>query len=255
MPISQPLPRYTPITAIFLIVAVVGSIFVFQNGWYFLLKMIADSSVASFTADNTLTIMSLVLTAVSLAWLILIWQYLRIRQLTNDQTQAVKLWRHYFGFEPMRLRSFLGALAVLLVSIALSSWVVVQLSDWLKPAPSMDAAQLVDQSTPMWLFALLVLICAPVYEELICRGLFWRLGEDMFSPFFTHPQSIQIAISLLSSGIFAILHFQYNYIDLIIMVAISLALCYARIRTQSVFAPMLLHSVNNSLVLLLMIFT
>lgn len=249
------LPKYPAIIALCLMIAMIASMFVLQYGWLLLLSGINDLLNTSFIAKNTLTIMSLILTAVSLVWIIVIWQYLRIKTMGHTTKTTILIWQCYFGFYAMNSKAFFKALAILLVGIILSSGFVAILSDWLKPMPSIDVKSLVDDSTPMWLFALLVLICAPIYEELICRGLFWRLGEDIFSPFFTHQRHTNIAVSLLSSGIFSFLHFQYNYIDLVMMATLSLILCYARLSTQSIFAPMLLHSINNSLVLLLMIFS
>ena len=108
----------------------------------------------------------------------------------NHLNMAMLFWLSCHEF-----KGIFKALAVLLVGIILSSGFVAILSDWLKPMPSIDVKSLVDDSTPMWLFALLVLICAPIYEELICRGLFWRLGEDILAPF--SPKS-DTQISLLA---------------------------------------------------------
>lgn len=247
--------RYHPITALLLMISVPASVFVMQQLWFLLLGSMTNSAIYLSPNTNTLTIMSLILTAVCLVWLILIWQYLRFKHKYSikhrqNQMYALHTLQDYLAFHPMRLSTFLYLLGVLLVSIFLSSYLIAIFYHRFQIIPSEDAGRFIDSQTPMWLFALLVLICAPIYEELICRGLFWRLGQDLFG-FLGSQTGIIIATSLLSSIIFVLLHFQYDYPKLLALLVVSLVLCYARQCTHSLFAPMILHSINNSLVLLL----
>lgn len=247
------LPRYRPITAAVLMAMVVATMFALQNGWLIILRAIADATPYHRVTDNTLLVMSVVLTAVCLVWLMVFWQYFRMQKYANNTKTARRLWRDYLALLPMDGRQFWRCLWVFLAIVFGASLIANLLTHALSPTPSADSSALMGHDTPMWLFALMVMVCAPIYEELICRGLFWRLGQDIFSSLTDNTHHITILTSLISSLIFSLLHFQYNLIDTGMMFAIALGLCYARVRTGSVFAPMLLHSINNSLVLLLLI--
>ena len=249
----SPLPRYRPMTAAALMAMVVATMFALQNGWLIILRVIANATPYHQVTDNTLLVMSVVLTAVSLVWLIVFWQYFRMQKYANDTKTARQLWQQYLALMPMDGRQFGHCLWVFLSVVLGASLIANLLTTALSPTPSADSTALMGHDTPMWLFALMVMVCAPIYEELICRGLFWRLGQDIFSSFSNNTRHITILTSLISSLIFALLHFQYNLIDTGMMFAVALGLCYARVRTGSVFAPMILHSINNSLVLLLLI--
>lgn len=250
---ASTLPRYHPAIATSLMVMVVATMFALQNGWLLILRTLADATPYHRVTDNTLLVMSVVLTAVCLVWLIVFWQYFRLKRYTKDAETARRLWRDYLALLPMDGRQFWRCLWVFLAIVASSSLIANLLSHILSPVPSADSTALMGHDTPMWLFALMVMVCAPIYEELICRGLFWRLGQDVFRAITDNARYITILTSVMSSLIFALLHFQYNLIDTGMMFAIALGLCYTRVRTGSVFAPMLLHSINNSLVLLLVI--
>lgn len=249
----SPLPRYRPMTAAALMAMVVATMFALQNGWLIILRAIANATPYHHVTDNTLLVMSVVLTAVCLVWLMVFWQYFRMQKYTNDTKTARQLWQQYLALMPMDGWQFWHCLWVFLSVVLVASLIANLLTTALSPTPSADSTALMGHDTPMWLFALMVMVCAPVYEELICRGLFWRLGQDIFSSFSNNTRHITILTSLISSLIFALLHFQYNLIDTGMMFAVALGLCYARVRTGSVFAPMILHSINNSLVLLLLI--
>lgn len=250
---ASTLPRYRPAIATSLMAMVVATMFALQNGWLLILRTLADATPYHQVTDNTLLVMSVVLTAVCLVWLIVFWQYFRLKRYANDVKTARRLWRDYLALLPMDGRQFWRCLWVFLAIVASSSLIANLLSHILSPKPSADGTALMGHDTPMWLFGLMVMVCAPIYEELICRGLFWRLGQDVFSTITDNARYITILTSVMSSLVFALLHFQYNLIDTGMMFAIALGLCYARVRTGSVFAPMLLHSINNSLVLLLVI--
>lgn len=250
---ANTLPSYRPTIAVTLMAMVVATMFVLQNGWLLIMRMLADVTPYHRVTDNTLLVMSVVLTAICLVWLIVFWQYFRMRRHAKSTSIARQMWRDYLALRAMDGRQFWRCLWVFLIIGFAASWMTDLLTRVLSPTPSADSSVLMGHDTPMWLFALMVMVCAPIYEELICRGLFWRLGQDIFKTMTNDTHHVTILTSLVSSVIFSLLHFQYHAIDTVMMFAISLGLCYARVRTNSVFAPMLLHSINNSLVLLLMI--
>ncbi|MFB6349097.1 lysostaphin resistance A-like protein [Moraxella sp. ZJ142] len=270
MPNNQ-LPSYRPTTAALLVIATVSSVFVLQNAWQLLMNNTAQAichaqHAVSCPSNGTLAVISLILTAISMIALLVIWQYFRLknspanRQDLKTHRQAIARCRQYLGIMPIKLtksnaKILLQSVCLLFAAIILSSFLVAMIGDMLgtDATPTAGVSELLDDGTPIWLFSLLVLVFAPAYEELICRGLFWRLGWDIFSPIVSTPRQMAIATSVLSSVIFALLHFRHHLMDMMVMFAISLAMCYARIRTGSVFAPMLLHGLNNALALCLIL--
>ncbi|VEG13817.1 CPBP family intramembrane glutamic endopeptidase [Moraxella cuniculi] len=248
----QPLPRYHPLLAAGLMVATASSIVFLPNAVSFLFALMADLSMKDFASlpnAAAVRVIVLMISAVFLLSLTAIWQYVRLYD--GSTINSYQLWRRYFGLVPPAKNTMLPALTVLAAAILLSTLASVMLDEWFAtPSASAGVGNLLG-STPLPLFIILVLIVAPIYEEWICRGLFWRLGQDIFVAFFRQMAVVHLANSILISAIFSLLHFGYSGADLLTTFGISLALCYVRLRTKSTIAAMALHSLNNALALAL----
>lgn len=125
-----------------------------------------------------------------------------------------------------------------LVCFALGEWLTV----CFKLSPDDFMIELLID-TPIWLLWLSVCIIVPIYEELIFRGVLWRLCMHIFGGF----RHYTIITSVLISLLFAVLHSQYQPIEQLLLFAISLVLCYARWQSGSLILPILLHIANNAL--------
>ena len=86
----------------------------------------------------------------------------------------------------------------------------------------------------------LIIIIAPIIEEIVFRGLFYKTLKN-FIPF--------VQASIISSLIFAIIH--ENILSLTILFLLSLYLTWIYERTNSILYPILTHSIFNFLNLLL----
>ena len=86
----------------------------------------------------------------------------------------------------------------------------------------------------------LIIIVAPIIEEIVFRGLFYKTLKN-FIPF--------VQASIISSLIFAIIH--ENILSLTILFLLSLYLTCIYERTNSILYPILTHSIFNFLNLLL----
>ena len=86
----------------------------------------------------------------------------------------------------------------------------------------------------------LIIIVAPIIEEIVFRGLFYKTLKN-FIPF--------VQASIISSLIFAIIH--ENILSLTILFLLSLYLTWIYERTNSILYPILTHSIFNFLNLLL----
>ncbi|UTY29372.1 CPBP family intramembrane glutamic endopeptidase [Treponema putidum] len=80
------------------------------------------------------------------------------------------------------------------------------------------------------------LIIAPIYEELIFRGVIYDDTKKLFNA--------KIA-ALVSSILFGLMHFNGGYLQVTVTMLDGLLLAYCYEKTQSLYACILLHSLNN----------
>ncbi|WP_147195654.1 CPBP family intramembrane glutamic endopeptidase [Pantoea sp. CCBC3-3-1] len=90
-------------------------------------------------------------------------------------------------------------------------------------------------------FSVAVVLLAPFFEEIIFRGF---LLESLL---IWAPEQ-RFACALLTSLAFAAMHTQYTHPQtLIALIALSLLLCYARMKSGGLKLPVALHMLNNAL--------
>jgi len=93
-----------------------------------------------------------------------------------------------------------------------------------------------------WLFVAVALI-APVFEELLFRGLLLdsldRIGLRMHGA------------AIVSSVLFAVVHLQYDWSIMIAITLLGMVLAYSRYYSRSLYVPIILHFVNNTLTFIL----
>jgi len=94
------------------------------------------------------------------------------------------------------------------------------------------------------LFFINICILAPIYEEMLFRGILLRRFTLRWSP----QKSI-----IVSSIIFGIIHL--NPINAVFAFALGCVLGYAYLKTKNIVIPILLHSFNNFLAYLQFVYT
>lgn len=87
-----------------------------------------------------------------------------------------------------------------------------------------------------------IVILAPVYEELIFRGV-------VYGYFKKNLMCSTITSAILTSLIFLSLHWYYDILSLVVLFIISLILAFARELSCGILLPVLLHSLMNGFVL------
>jgi hypothetical protein len=88
------------------------------------------------------------------------------------------------------------------------------------------------------LLILTVAVVAPIFEEMVFRGFLYAGFERSLGA---------MPALLLTSAVFASMHFQYNYYEVLHIFILGLVLGWARLRTQSLWTPIAMHAVNNGL--------
>lgn len=119
----------------------------------------------------------------------------------------------------------------------LVSWSCAWLLDW--NANEQAAVQMYRQFLDDSLIGtvLLIVVAAPLFEELLFRGAGWRILGGAFSP------GIVLAITSLS---FAAAHIQYTPAGMMGVAMVGMSLGWIRYRTDSVGCCVLAHAVVNS---------
>lgn len=97
---------------------------------------------------------------------------------------------------------------------------------------------LLGSTTNLTLLFIGVGIMAPLFEELLLRGLLFGSVRYM-----TDEHS-SVAIT---AGVFALMHLQYNWAIMLLIIPMGVVLGYSRSRSGSIWVPVLLHILNNSM--------
>jgi hypothetical protein len=130
-----------------------------------------------------------------------------------------------------------GGLAIMLLG-ALAALLTQSIAGPYESAAGQAAAQLARTAPAwqVWAFALVVLVGAPVAEELAFRGMLWagvvRAGA---------APPVALAIT---AGVFALFHFEPVRIGVLLVVGAGLG--WLRMRTGGLGAPTIAHAVNNA---------
>lgn len=164
--------------------------------------------------------------------------WLVVRAKTTSARQALD----YLGFRAFTLYSALQGLAILIVFTIINE----VLSVYFDRDPMDFVAPLFASTDSKWLLIVVIVLVAPLYEELVFRGLLWSAIAEQFD----RRRGIIIA-SVVTSLIFAFIHQQYQLYEMGAIAVLALIFCYVRVKSSSILLPMLLHVVNNGLAMVM----
>lgn len=92
------------------------------------------------------------------------------------------------------------------------------------------------------LLVMAVVVAAPIVEEVVFRGFLLKGFSQTF-------MGVHGAV-FLTSALWAVIHMQYEVAYLIAIFVIGLVFAYARVLTNSLYIPMMMHSLMNLLAIL-----
>ena len=120
------------------------------------------------------------------------------------------------------------------------------LTYFLDETPLVFVDPLYQSVSSVWLLVFAMVIVAPLYEELVFRGILWTAIAEQFvdSSYSTKYRGAIIA-SIVTSLIFAVIHVQYGIYEISTIVVLALVFCYTRVKSGSLLLPILLHIANN----------
>ncbi len=151
--------------------------------------------------------------------------------------------RRYLMIEPFSLVITIKMLGLLLLFM-IGSQVLTYVLD---ATPSAFIDPLYESVSSVWLLVLAIVIVVPIYEEMVFRGILWTAIAEQFAS----SERGAVVASLVTSFIFATIHLQYGLYEISTIIVLALLFCYARIKSGSLLLPILLHSVNNGVAMLL----
>ena len=149
--------------------------------------------------------------------------------------------KQYLALKPFSWTVGIGLLGLLLIFM-IGSQALTYLLD---KSPLVFVDPLYQSVSSVWLLIFAMVIVAPIYEELIFRGLLWSAIAEQFSGATYKEHRGAVVASLVTSVIFAVIHLQYGIYEISTIVVLALIFCYARIKSGSLMLPMLLHIINN----------
>ena len=119
------------------------------------------------------------------------------------------------------------------------------LSSFLEINPLVFIDPLYQSVSSVWLFVFAIVIAAPIYEEVVFRGILWSAIAEQFSADSHSEHSGAIVASIVTSLVFAVIHLQYGGYEISTIVVLALIFSYARFKSGSLILPILLHIINN----------
>lgn len=193
------------------------------------------------SSDGTIVSLSVIVSCVLIALLIIVIIRLKKADL-----------RQYLALKPFSWALGIGMFSLLLIFMVASQ----ALTYWLDKSPSDFVDPLYQSVSSVGLLVFALVIVAPIYEELVFRGILWQAISEQFTKSNLesqpkgHPQqkpTVKGALiaSILTSLIFAVIHLQYGIYEISTIVLLALIFCYARYKSASLLLPILLHIINN----------
>lgn len=135
---------------------------------------------------------------------------------------------------PKQLLLWLGIFVLLMLAIEGLALLVPSLNtDFME--------QVVSTTTDLPLLLVAVGVIGPVFEEFLLRGLLFGSLRHIVD------EHASVAIT---AGVFALMHLQYSLPIMMLILPMGVVLGYARSRSGSIWAPVLMHVVNNCITVL-----
>ncbi len=95
-----------------------------------------------------------------------------------------------------------------------------------------------------WVLWVAVIIGAPFFEEFLFRGFLFEGLRHSFSKITNSAVGTTLTV-LITSGIWAVIHMQYGWLEIFSIFIIGIAFAIARLKTGSLYVPIAMHMMMN----------
>jgi hypothetical protein len=153
--------------------------------------------------------------------------------------QGVRI-KEYLGLRPITGKTVWVSLAIMAGFMVLSSGIDTSLE---RPVPEF-MIDIYSTSVWPWLLWVAIVIFAPVFEETFFRGF-------LFAGFVQSRMGSAGTIALTALG-WALLHIQYGSYEIATIFVLGILLGIVRLKTRSLWSPLLMHVFNNLVAMLLL---
>lgn len=239
MTTAKPLPLFSRLEVFLLTIGMVIAFFISQLlGIYVAGKLVLPAAKNAtiddifFFGSNDGTVVSF---SIMIGCALLVAVSVLIIRLKGGDT------RQYLALKPFSFAVGMGMLGLLLIFMIGSQ----ALTYVLDKTPLVFVDPLYQSVSSVWLLVLAMVIVAPLYEELVFRGILWSAIAEQYATSSTLEYRGAIVASVVTSLIFAVIHVQYGIYEISTIVVLALIFCYARVKSGSLLLPILLHMVNN----------
>lgn len=222
---------------------------------YFLIQIasfiIIDGMIPNIHQGNLLAY-STILTAIIVVGFIIIIQKLLDKKLNNTKTK-----------HQLTLGTFLKQLGIAII-IWLLFFMAMQFFGQFSNYNPMDFMLEIITKDNKWLIIFLVIIVAPIYEELLFRGLIFNIllnhhkifnaNNPINKNFNNNSNQYKIIAitSIITSILFSISHLQYDAFGVAMIFIFSLLLCFLKIYSSSLHLPIFIHFLNNAVAMMIL---
>ncbi len=143
--------------------------------------------------------------------------------------------RDYFAFYLISWRTFFWWFLVLLVLLVFESYLIELFGADEIPSFMMNIEFQTVGS--IWLLIFAVSIAAPLLEEIVFRGFLLKGFSDTFMGTY--------GAIVVTSLLWATIHLQYEFAYVFVIFIVGLVFGYARVKTNSILTPMMMHFFMN----------
>ena len=103
--------------------------------------------------------------------------------------------------------------------------------------------------TSFWWLIIAIVVVAPIYEELVFRGLIFGVIRADGTPKSSTLTKSDLFAIIISSTLFALVHLQYDGVGMITIFALGVLFCHARLK-YGLGLAILLHFLNNAVAMI-----
>ena len=140
----------------------------------------------------------------------------------------------YLRVKPVPAGTLFKWLAVTFALIAIADFITVFTGRPIVPEFMQKAYATAD---PLWVFWIALVVAAPLFEEVFFRGfLFAGLASSAVRP---------AGAIIVTALVWAVIHLQYDTYEIGLIVCFGLALGAARVATDSLIVPFVMHATMN----------
>lgn len=252
--VAQPFKLFTKPGVVLLFIGIIGLFLALQLLGIYLFAPVVFNDFPLTTAqrfgmgsfDGTVTSYAMMFTLVALLVIIYAIVRWRIHSVSsasvipaNFKTASINYRvANYLGFKPFALNVAIGFIGLWLLFVISTE----TLTYILEKNPTAFVDDLYDSANPKWLLIVTMVIIAPIYEEVMFRGILWSAVREQFAG----SKGAWVA-TISTSVLFSIIHLQYEFYEMSVIFILAMLLGYARSRSGSLYVPILLHIINNGL--------